>query len=68
MLTNGNDDSPGLNIVASGYDIQCGCGDDFNEVHIQLDDLETEHGCYVYECPECHYRHVFDGGDISHAF
>ena len=62
-----------LYVVASGYDVRCDCGHE--ETHVQLSERALfprpevgEGGAYVYNCPSCAYRHVFDGGDIYDAF
>jgi len=49
-----------LSIVASGYDVSCGCG--YSAHGIQIDKMDRE-----FMCPGCGKGYNFDASDVSHA-
>ena len=53
-----------LAIVASGYDMSCDCGHQWD--CIQLTDLKWD-DAYIVECPDCHTVHRVDPSEIGHA-
>ena len=58
-----------IGAVAASYELTCDCRRNGYEGGIQLTELEQDKdGLWIWDCPECAYRHVFDGGEVEHAF
>ena len=58
-----------LGAVAASYELTCDCRGHGYQGGIQLTELEQDKdGLWIWDCPQCAYRHIFDGGDVEHAF
>tara|TARA_R110000765_G_scaffold409186_1_gene507326 strand:+ start:87 stop:614 length:528 start_codon:yes stop_codon:yes gene_type:complete len=66
--------SESLSIVAAGYEIECSCGHEFEELYnerhlLQLTNLpRNERGEWVLSCPNCNTFHIFDGNEVGNAY
>ena len=62
-------ETPSLYVVAAAYELRCECGGEL--LNTQLTELprpEENWGGWVWVCPDCQFRHIFDGGEVEHAF
>ena len=60
---------PTISFVAASYEATCSCDEDEIIAGIQIYNLERtpEGDGWIFECPNCKYRHTFDLNEVEHA-
>ena len=69
-ITEVPEEEPTFSVQAAAYELICSCGGQL--LNTQLTQLPRpepeEEGVWVWVCPDCQFRHCFDGGEVQDAF